>query len=322
MPSHLDSLVPRRPSMHIAFVVSRTSAYFLGPATDRELDSSKVNMTSYQQSEEFPDNYGDFRLISSDGVAFSFPRFFLSHVSPVFEDMLKLGPTNSSAQQQQQETEQLILTEDSVTLDQLLRFFDPAKKPLPINAATIERLLEAARKYQVEQVFDYWEDQMMVRDVGRKVIKIRDPLVSFLLAHHFERHNLMKLALRELVRIPDTKLWLPQGYIVDYRLMLHIMKLRQERAAQLISRLDAFQKSISWHSACCNAENVAQLQQHTVSLILKLIKEPSWESFRKNMGLWPGCKGHYAGSRQLFNDWKASLIEEDEALPDLPNLPS
>ncbi|KAG8797702.1 hypothetical protein FRC16_008597 [Serendipita sp. 398] len=120
---------------------------------------SSSTPANYVRSPDFPENYGDFRLISSDGVTFSFPRFLLAHVSPVFKDMLEIGTGNPMGQQAE-----LRLAENFTTLDQLLRLLDPTKKPLPIHIDTIEGLLESAQKYQVERVFEYWEEQMKVID--------------------------------------------------------------------------------------------------------------------------------------------------------------
>ncbi|KAG8776076.1 hypothetical protein FRC16_004634, partial [Serendipita sp. 398] len=107
---------------------------------------SSSTPANYVHSPEFPENYGDFRLISSDRVVFSFPRFLLAHVSPVFKDMLEIGTEYPMGQQAE-----LRLAENFTTLDQLLRLLDPTKRPLPIHIDTIEGLLESAQKYQVER---------------------------------------------------------------------------------------------------------------------------------------------------------------------------
>ncbi|KAG8791989.1 hypothetical protein FRC17_008665, partial [Serendipita sp. 399] len=160
--------------------------------SDQSSQSSQSSQVSLRYSEEFPQGNGDFSLISSDGVVFTISRFLLSHVSPVFEDMLDLGTASSS------QAAELQVTEDSETLDQLLRFFDPLKDPAPITLDTIEKFLEAARKYQVERVFKYWEEKMIVRDESNQVVKISAPLTCLALADYFGRREMLRLALREL----------------------------------------------------------------------------------------------------------------------------
>ncbi|KAG8805746.1 hypothetical protein FRC19_007687, partial [Serendipita sp. 401] len=245
---------------------------------------SSSTPANYVQSPEFPENYGDFRLISSDGVIFSFPRFLLAHISPVFKDMLEIGTGNPMGQQAE-----LRLAENSTTLNQLLRLLDPAKKPLPIHMDTVEELLESARKYQVERVFEYWQEQMKVQDDDDEVVKIRHPMISFLLGGRFRRDELTRLALRELIRAPDTSLYLSEkGFTVDHRVMTYVSRLRQERSEKLIARIHAYQ-SRALPQYCCEKDGLIMMRSATPSLTLELIKEPSWNTFEKNMDIWSDC---------------------------------
>ncbi|KAG8823654.1 hypothetical protein FRC18_010695 [Serendipita sp. 400] len=268
----------------------------------------------YTQSAEFPESYGDLRLVSSDRVVFSFPLFFLSHMSPVFKEMLETAREQSSGP-----LEELQLTEDSTTLDQLLRFLDPTKKPLPIDMNTVEGLLESAQKYQVERVFEYWEEQVKVQDEDRKVIKIRYPMMTFFLASHFGRDDLTKLAERELVRAPDKELYLSKGFLVDHREVIRIIQLRQERSEKLIGRIRDSQATM--YPNCCR--EVLLMETKILPLTLQLIKEPSWNTFERNIDIWSSCpsqgsthkSGHQEGSRILFNSWKRGILAEEEGRP-------
>ncbi|KAG8830479.1 hypothetical protein FRC20_008419, partial [Serendipita sp. 405] len=80
---------------------------------------------SLSTSTEFPEGYGNFKLISNDGVAFHFPKFLLSYQSPVFEGMFAACSPNAAS------SNVLQLTEDSDTLDCFLRYLDPKKKFVP-----------------------------------------------------------------------------------------------------------------------------------------------------------------------------------------------
>ncbi|KAG8797703.1 hypothetical protein FRC16_008598 [Serendipita sp. 398] len=270
------------------------------------------------QSAEFPKNYGDFRLVSSDGVVFSFPRFLLSHMSPVFKDMLEIGTADSMGRDAE-----LRLAEDSTTLDQLLRFLDPAKRPLPIDISTVDRLLESAQKYQIERVFEYWEEQMTVRDASMKVVEIRCPMVTLSLATRFHRRHMLKLALRELIRGPDTNLHSPSnGFLIGPTIIIHATRLRQQRSEKLIGRIREHQKSLAQRHTCCRESEFTFMKGTVIPFILELIKEPSWNTFERHMDCWNGCpvgvKWHLSSSRTVFNDWKASILEEEEELPELP----
>ncbi|CAG7850754.1 SubName: Full=Uncharacterized protein {ECO:0000313/EMBL:CCA68487.1} [Serendipita indica DSM 11827] len=77
--------------------------------------------SSYTNSRDFPPGYGDFKLISSDKVAFHIPRSLLTHVSPVFRDMFAMGDGPSELQ----------VTEDAT-----------------------------AQKYQAPQVVKWWEREV------------------------------------------------------------------------------------------------------------------------------------------------------------------
>ncbi|KAG8823656.1 hypothetical protein FRB91_010890 [Serendipita sp. 411] len=267
--------------------------------------------TDHVQSKEFPENYGDLRLVSSDGVVFSFHRMFLSHVSPVFKDMLEIGTG-----------QELCLTEDSTALDQLLHLLDPAKNPRPVHINTIEGLLGAAEKYQIERVFEYWENQMTARDTTMKFIGIRHPMASFFLAGHFGRNEFASLALREVLRAPDTELDLPtlRRFTVDHKVITQLTRLRQERSRKLIDHIYNHQKTIFIPTDCCTRQALLMMGANTIPLVLQLIKEPSWNSFERNIDIWPGCpvynSGHHKGSRVTFESWKKEILEEEMALPE------
>jgi hypothetical protein len=83
-------------------------------------------------------------LKSSDGVVFYVSRFLLAYTSPVFKDILALGPKNSTETMKNP----LQFTEDEETLDLLFRHIDPTLPNLPLDKHMIPQLLEAARKYQ------------------------------------------------------------------------------------------------------------------------------------------------------------------------------
>ncbi|KAG8816186.1 hypothetical protein FRC19_000518 [Serendipita sp. 401] len=280
-----------------------------------------------RHSEEFPENYGDFQLISSDGVVFSISRFLLAYVSPVFKDVLELGEESSSG------AAEIQLTESSVTLDQLLRFFDPLKDPAPIDTRTMGPLLESARKYQMEGVFKYWEDQMVYRNVVKEIILVSSPLACFALASHFGRHEIARAALRELLRAPSRELQEPISTMVGGEVMYRLLQLRQARLHKMRDRIAQVQRSIQSGTKCGNAH--VDVVHSLLELTLQLMDEPSWSTFRRNINAWSECRGTVSSrhilnheglldqgtcilsSADLFNIWKPEIVEEELTLPEL-----
>lgn len=166
-----------------------------------------------RDSDEFPAGYGDFALVSSDGVRFYIQRLFLFYVSPVFKDMFGTGEDPS----------ELVLTEDADTLDRLLRFIDPIKDPLPVDSKSIVRLLEAATKYRVSKALRWWENEVL-----REGSKMEQPIIAFSLATRYNLPNAARKALQLLVTADDSIF--TNDHQLDPRLIAYLTRLRTERS--------------------------------------------------------------------------------------------
>lgn len=188
-------------------------------------------------SQRFSEGYGDFQLVSSDSIVFHFPKFLLSHCSPVFRDMFAVGT---------QTDKPLILSESALTIDALLRFLDPEQPLAPLNPNTIVSLLEAASKYDIPRVFSWWETEMETR--------IQAPLVSLALGLCYRRKHAVRLALRELTRVNVYELKvtsglsrLPIACYLSWDIFECVTELRRRRALELKnalrSSIDAWIKS-------------------------------------------------------------------------------
>src|SRR4051794_16726640 len=94
-------------------------------------DKTRVH-PEIKHSENFPPGYGDLQIETCDNIIFHFPRFLLSHASPVFKDMFEIGPDKKP----EQETP-LIVSEDSQAIDLLLLYIDPAKASPEFDAQTV-----------------------------------------------------------------------------------------------------------------------------------------------------------------------------------------
>ncbi|KAG8806666.1 hypothetical protein FRC17_004875, partial [Serendipita sp. 399] len=136
----------------------------------------------FKYSPEFPCGYGDIELISRDGVTFSFPRFLLSHVSSVFKDMFSIGTSSDLSPQ-------IALTEDSVTLDCLLRVLDLTKTKPPINFKLMSSIFQAADKYQVPQVFEWWDKEVLLSTFKLHPQPLQNPSECLALASKYGLKN-------------------------------------------------------------------------------------------------------------------------------------
>jgi hypothetical protein len=113
-----------------------------------------------QESKQFPRTYGDFPIKSSDGVIAYFLRSLLQYMSPVFDDMISISST-SNANNRVQEQSPLKVPETSVVLERFLSHLDPRTSRLSIDESTIEDLLELGRKYQVQSILDWFEEEVL-----------------------------------------------------------------------------------------------------------------------------------------------------------------
>ena len=99
----------------------------------------------------FDGSTGDITLRSCDGVDFYCFSQILIAASPVFEGMVAVGNPKSGPSNAPTDHPIVPLTEDSKTLDFLLRFLYPISKPSqPRLLEDIEPLLKASMKYIME----------------------------------------------------------------------------------------------------------------------------------------------------------------------------
>jgi hypothetical protein len=152
---------------------------------------SEPSLSSPKYAENFPEGYGDFAFQSSDGVIFHFPKFLLSFVSPVFKDMYDMVDSAAS-------DEILKLTEDAETLDSLLRVIDPTKDSPSLIQGVVERLLNAADKYQIDGVQSWHKKEVELETFKRSSFAARreaDIATTALWQHRHAKENAPKVSL-------------------------------------------------------------------------------------------------------------------------------
>ncbi|KAG8843686.1 hypothetical protein FRB91_003193 [Serendipita sp. 411] len=261
-------------------------------------------------STSFPEGHGDFKLISSDGVTFHFPRYLLCLMSPSFEGMFDVIGNDAQPQE-------LNMVENSTTVDQFLRFLDPRMKVLPLNFETVAPLLETARKYEVPKILEWWEEQVVVKVDGIAPDKtsLRKPMACLALASRFDLPNTARLAFRDLVKAPSKDL------ITDIRfesqLFCRLIQLREERVAWFINKITTYHNAVSTDCRSCYVSH-EQLSRALRTIVTDIGKEPSWATLNRHMAAWKACPvNHFYASQTVFNSWQKEILELESSLPTL-----
>ncbi|KAF8988932.1 hypothetical protein BDQ17DRAFT_1373767 [Cyathus striatus] len=109
-----------------------------------------TSSTPLAAADPFNGKNADLILRSSDGVHFSVHKAILSVASNVFRDIFSWPQTDSG--NMDGERTSVYMSEDSSTLDSLLRFCYPVKYPIIDDLWAAAKILEAAIKYQMEEI--------------------------------------------------------------------------------------------------------------------------------------------------------------------------
>ncbi|KAG8810516.1 hypothetical protein FRC17_002904 [Serendipita sp. 399] len=270
-------------------------------------------MSSTTTSPEFPQGYGDFKLISSDNVTFHFSKFLLSYQSSVFEGMFSAGA--SSAHQ----SDELQLTEDSATLECLLRYLDPKKTPIPPTIDNAEPLLEACRKYDLPTVAQRWEEHLMTKWKGIPASDeaVSRPMECLAIASRSNLDQLARFCLREVIKAPMALLT-TSNIVLESRLLVHLLKLKVDRMDWFENKFAAFFASNVGES-CNSIYSHNAMERAAFEVIRALHQEPSLRALSRYTNAWDSPCGHFQGSATLFNSWRGEIEALEAALPELPS---
>ncbi|KAG8762815.1 hypothetical protein FRC20_008420 [Serendipita sp. 405] len=267
---------------------------------------------SLRTSLEFPEGYGDFKLISSDGVVFHFPKFLLSYQSPVFEGMFAAGSAGAVS------SDGLQLTEDSNTLECFLRYLDPKKKFVPPEINLVEPLLEASRKYDVPRITERWEEQMMTRWKGvlAETEETSRPMECLAIASRFNLDSLARVVLRELIKAPITDL--KSDMTFESRMFTHLILLRANRISWFDNKVASYLNATPLVN--CSSSSYHQEMHRTLMVVIREFHlEPSWKTINRHLNDWTCPCGHFKGSQELFNSWKGEIEGLEAEIPELPS---
>ncbi|KAF8448891.1 hypothetical protein L210DRAFT_3439488 [Boletus edulis BED1] len=149
----------------------------------------------------------DIILRSSDNIDFRVFKLFLSLASPFFETLFEI-PQPAEESEDQEVKDGLVVvpvTEDSKTLDALLRFCYPctlAEDPQIDVLKDALDVLEAARKYSLDVI----EKKARQAIASPKILEV-DPLRSFAIAHRGRLREETLLAARYTLTQPLIPSW-------------------------------------------------------------------------------------------------------------------
>ena len=149
----------------------------------------------------FDDSKADIVLRSSDGIEFRVFRATLTQASPFFAGMFGLpqlpSPSTSSSQNGTNSGSpppMVAVAEDSHTLNCLLRICYPSRQPPMDELYHVERVIEAAMKYQMEWALNSAEEALTK-------LAEQDALGAYATACRFDLKNAAQAAARHSLRL-------------------------------------------------------------------------------------------------------------------------
>lgn len=177
----------------------------------------------------FNEKFGDFALLSSDGITFFMPRVIIQHSSKVFAAMFEVGkPEENNAPIKTQA--------ESAILELLFTFLHPGMpNPIIKDLATLVEIIKVATQYEMELVLSNLQacffDQKVPKSQGsRQSIIKAEPLASLAVAYEFSLSDIIVAALREVLKGDlGAQLLAAEQYELPLSVLGKVYKLREER---------------------------------------------------------------------------------------------
>ena len=248
----------------------------------------------------------DIILRSSDNVDFRVFKLFLSLASPFFETLFDIPqPTDEIGDQEVKDGLVVVpVTEDSKTLDALLRFCYPCTLADDPNLELLKDamdVLEAARKYSLDAI----ETKARRAIVHPKILEA-EPLRCFAIAHRGRLQEETLLAAKSTLAQPLIPSWFQEIELLT--------------ATDLLSLL-------TYHKKCGNAVyalklDISWIRSHYGSLQACPWLSGAYYDDYGNVNDYCGCPRSNAPRYKLFNDslqwWEDFMEETFTALRDKP----
>lgn len=141
-------------------------------------------------------------LRASDNVDFYARKAILEEASPIFETMFSLPQIPENRKRKERDEDEyvdgipvVVLSEDSQTLDDILRYCYPIQPPTLNTAVRVCNALAAARKYAMDSI----EDALVERFA---IVASREPIRSYIYATQRTWVAEMKVAARACLQVP------------------------------------------------------------------------------------------------------------------------
>ena len=244
----------------------------------------------------------DIILRSSDNIDFRVFKLFLSLASPFFETLFDIPqPTEENGDQEIKDGLVVVpVTEDSKTLDALLRFCYPctlADDPKLEVLKDAMDVLEAARKYSLDAI----ETKARQATVNPKILEV-DPLRCFVIAHRGRLREETQLAARYTLTQPLIPSWFQEIELLT--------------ATDLLSLL-------TYHKKCGDAVYALKLDVSWITSHYGNSQACSWLSDRHSRYSCR-CPKPNTSKYELFSDvshpqwWEDFMEETFTALRDKP----
>ncbi|KAH8110802.1 hypothetical protein DFH11DRAFT_741318 [Phellopilus nigrolimitatus] len=177
---------------------------------------------------------GDVTLRSSDQQDFQVVKAILTIASSFFKSMFSLPQPEG---QGGCELPVIPVTEDSTTLDTLLRLCYPVKKPIVTDINLVEAVLGAALKYEMEIVV-----QEMCRALVSGGLLESQPLRVYAIACRYELDEEMRLAAKATLKMSIEGVYVKEFETLPTSRYFHLLQYR--------SQVTAYLDSVLYQSTC------------------------------------------------------------------------
>lgn len=186
---------------------------------------------SISEATHFDDPNGDLILRSSDEVDFRVSKNILRMASPFFRDLLSLPQPSAEPQCSANSKDGLPIisaSEESATLDAVLRFCHPVKSPNLPDLESIEKVLAAALKYDMEVVVEN-ACRLLLSPCGI----VENPVRVYAIACRYKLKEEARLAAKSSLSVDISKMYATELEFISGGDLFRLTEYRQ-RVIQLV----------------------------------------------------------------------------------------
>jgi hypothetical protein len=170
---------------------------------------------------------GDVILQSSDGLHFYVHRSILTESSAVFADMVSIPHPSD-------EKDTLIpMSEDSITLDLVLRYIYPIPNPIISKFEQLQDVLRAADKYFMESVKEAVRAALISeRFLAKNPVRVYLTACQYMFVDEAQRAS--RRALQDGIKTATPDVWMAEGCALAYGKLVRLFERRTERAIDIL----------------------------------------------------------------------------------------